>query len=68
MKTKYTIPVLFLLLPFLTASVQNILRIQDPDWWDFQGLQGNITEATFSIQPQGAYMEVGMFLTFQMKD
>ncbi len=64
MKRNFTLPVLFLLLTFLTASAQNTLRIQDPSWWDFEGYQGNITEATFTIQPQGAYMEVGMFLTF----
>ncbi len=64
MKRNFTLPVIFLLFTFLSASAQNVLRIQDPDGWDFQGFQGNITEATFSIQPQGAYMEVGMFLTF----
>jgi len=64
MKRNFTLPILFLLLTIFNTSAQNVLHIQDPDWWDSQGLQGNITEATFSIQPQGAYMEVGMFLTF----
>lgn len=64
MKRNFTLPILFLLFTFLTISAQNVLNIQDPDWWDSQGLQGNISEARFSIQPQGAYMDIGMFLTF----
>ena len=64
MKRNFTLPIIFLLFTFLTASAQNVLRIQDPDWWDFEGYQGSITEATFVIQPQGAYMGVDMFLTF----
>ncbi|MFK7772352.1 MAG: FlgD immunoglobulin-like domain containing protein [Saprospiraceae bacterium] len=64
MKRNFTLPILFLLFTFLSASAQDMLRIQNPNWWDFEGYRGNITEATFTIQPQGAYMEVGMFLTF----
>ena len=64
MKRNFTLPIIFLFFTSFTLSAQNMLRIQDPDWWDFEGFQGTITEATFAIQPQGAYMDVGMFLTF----
>ncbi len=64
MKTNFTL--FFTLFFFITNSIfgQNLLNIHDPNQWSpEQGQQGTITSATISIQPQGTYMDVSMYLT-----
>ena len=63
MKKVFTLHILFLFFTATSCFSQNLLRILNPDWWDFEGNPGSITEATFTIQPQGTYMDVGMYLT-----
>lgn len=63
MKTNFT---LFFILFFLVSnslSGQNLLNIHDPNEWIGYGQRGTISSATFTIQPQGAYMDVSMYLT-----
>ena len=63
MKKTFTLLFLFTLLTATTCFSQNLLRVLNPEWWDFEGTPGSITEATFTIQPQGTYMDIGMYLT-----
>ncbi len=55
-----------LLILFVSSNLcsQNLLKVQDPDqWWSFYNETGNIREATISLEPKGAYTEVGLYLT-----
>lgn len=47
----------------LLLTAQTSLRILDTEWVDFWGEDGTFEEAVIAIQPQGAYMEVELFLT-----
>ncbi len=50
----------------LAASIfgQNTLKVGDPDWWwEPYWEDGTIEEAVFTVEPQGIYTEVGMYLT-----
>ncbi len=62
MKKIFTLHFIFLFTATMCFS-QNLLRILPTNWWDIEGFPGSITEATFTIQPQGTYMDVGMYLT-----
>jgi len=52
--------------PSFALSAQNYLNVGDPrtSWHTYKG---TIEEATLSITPQGAYWEVGMYLTFSAR-
>ncbi len=48
---------------FAGISAQSTVRISAPRlWWGSQ--PGLITEAVFSVEPQGIYTEIGVYLTF----
>ncbi|MFT6707546.1 MAG: hypothetical protein ACJATF_002392 [Flavobacteriales bacterium] len=63
MKKTFTILLLLILITATTGFSQNLLRILTTNWGDVEGAPGSITEATFTVQPQGAYMDIGMYLT-----
>lgn len=47
-------------------TAQNTIRVSDPrNSWYNSG--GTIEEATVSVTPQGAYWEVGLYLTFSAR-
>ena len=69
MKTNSTLFLILFLLITNSVSGQNLLNIHNPDRWGAdQGERGTITEATFTIQPQGAYMDISMFLTISAEN
>jgi len=62
MKKVFTLHFLLFFFTATTCFSQNSLKILPTDWWS-QGTPGSITEATFTVQPQGTYMDVSMYLT-----
>jgi len=64
MKTNFTLFLVLFLFVSNSISGQNLLNIHDPDQWSpDQGQRGTITSATFTMQPQGAYTDISMYLT-----
>jgi Ca-activated chloride channel family protein len=60
---KIILPVLVAVLAFSPAKAWNDLRIIDPmnPWW---ALPSMITRADLTFHPKGAFVEVGLYLTF----
>ncbi len=58
------------LLLFLSTVIfsQNRLSIYYPLWWNEYMGEGTIEEATFTIKPQGIFVEVGMYFTFSFPE
>ncbi|MEO1517628.1 MAG: FlgD immunoglobulin-like domain containing protein [Bacteroidota bacterium] len=63
MKRTFTLLVLLSLFYFSTIHAQNALRVIDPATFDRTGVPGVIEEASISLQPQGLYTEIGVYLT-----
>lgn len=63
MKTRITFLLSFLFLFFSVLPAQTSLKIFETQWFDNYGVDGTFEEVVIAVQPQGAYMEVELFLT-----
>ncbi len=64
MKAHLTSVFLFFLISFLPLNAQNVNSIINPQvWWGAEDYPGTIEDALITIDPQGAYMEIGLYLT-----
>ena len=63
MKTQLTTLFLLSFLAMTSLFSQNSLKIVNTNWWGDIGEEGTIEEAMIAIRPQGAYMEIELFLT-----
>ncbi len=66
MTKNHLLQTVLLLLFSFQLHAYNYLYVQDPSFWD--GDNGTLEEAQFTIHPRGAYMEVGMYLTISAGD
>jgi hypothetical protein len=65
MKKRFTFLWVLTLWTITTLFSQTSLKIINTDWWGGGDIgQGTIEEAMIVIQPQGAYMEIEMIITF----
>lgn len=67
MKTHLYLSSLLLFLSTVIFS-QNRLSIYYPLWWNEYLGEGTIEEATFTLKPQGIFVEVGMYFTFSFPE
>ncbi|MBI5917474.1 MAG: T9SS type A sorting domain-containing protein [Bacteroidetes bacterium] len=65
---KLTLLLTVLLCSFFEVLAYNSLKIINPEWGSWEVGTGTIDEAFFTIEPQGIYTEIGMFLTISAAD